>query len=108
MSNLALPHIYTNWYAQTHTIHKCTHLFADSLAHAGTCSCVFVSYIVFREAVAFTVVTEEALAAGVRRIVAVTGKEAVQALTNARLLVERTQKAASVRTPCTNIIDHTY
>lgn len=49
-----------------------------------------------KEAVAFTVVTEEALAAGVRRIVAVTGKEAMQALTNARILVERTQKASAL------------
>lgn len=36
-----------------------------------------------KEAVAFTIIGEEALAAGVRRIVAVTGKEAQAAIANA-------------------------
>lgn len=42
-----------------------------------------------REAVAFTIVAEESLAAGVRRIVAVTGREAQQAITNAVALKDK-------------------
>lgn len=41
-------------------------------------------------------IAEEALAAGVRRIVAVTGKEAIQAVTNARLLAERVASASKL------------
>ena len=42
-----------------------------------------------KEAVAFAVIAEESLAAGVRRIVAVTGKEAQIAIANALELRER-------------------
>jgi alanyl-tRNA synthetase len=49
-----------------------------------------------KEAVSFAIVGEEALAAGVRRITAVTGKEAIQALTDARILAERVTSAAKL------------
>lgn len=42
-----------------------------------------------KEAVAFAVIGEESLAAGIRRIVAVTGKEAQAAIANALSLRER-------------------
>jgi len=51
-----------------------------------------------KEAVSFAVVAEESLAAGVRRIVAVTGKDAIQAITNARLLAERVAAASKLST----------
>lgn len=49
-----------------------------------------------KEAVAFAVIGEESLAAGVRRIVAVTGKEAQAAIANALELKERVTKATQL------------
>jgi len=49
-----------------------------------------------KEAVAFTIIGEEALAAGVRRIVAVTGKEAQAAIANALDLREKITKACQL------------
>jgi len=49
-----------------------------------------------KEAVAFTIIGEEALAAGVRRIVAVTGKEAQSAIANALDLKEKITKATKL------------
>jgi len=51
-----------------------------------------------KEAVSFTIVTEEALAAGVRRITAVTGKEALQAIANAKLVAEKVASASKLST----------
>lgn len=49
-----------------------------------------------KEAVAFTIIGEEALAAGVRRIVAVTGKEAQAAIANALDIREKITKATQL------------
>jgi len=49
-----------------------------------------------KEAVAFTIVGEESLAAGVRRIVALTGKEAQTAIANALDLREKITKATQL------------
>lgn len=49
-----------------------------------------------KEAVAFAILGEESLAAGVRRIVAVTGKEAQSAIANALELRERVTKALTL------------
>eukprot|EP00026_Physarum_polycephalum_P001938 Phypoly_transcript_01941.p1 GENE.Phypoly_transcript_01941~~Phypoly_transcript_01941.p1 ORF type:complete len:985 (+),score=238.71 Phypoly_transcript_01941:3-2957(+) len=52
-----------------------------------------------REAVAFAILAEESLAAGVRRIVAVTGKEAQTAIANALELRNRLTKASALEGP---------
>jgi len=49
-----------------------------------------------KEAVAFTIIGEEALAAGVRRIVAVTGKEAQAAIANALDIRDKITKATTL------------
>lgn len=49
-----------------------------------------------KEAVAFAIIGEESLAAGVRRIVAVTGKDAQSAIANALELRERITKATAL------------